>query len=30
MKFDAAQITKLARETGFLADNLRRSPRNHG
>lgn len=22
MKFDAAQITKLARETGFPADNL--------
>jgi hypothetical protein len=22
MKFDAAQITRLARDTGFLADNL--------
>src|ERR1700730_13613619 len=27
MKFDAAQITKFARETGFLADNLEKALR---
>lgn len=27
MKFDAAQITRLARDTGFLADNLEKVPR---
>jgi hypothetical protein len=27
MKFDATQITKLARETGFLADNLEKALR---